>query len=262
MSDMTSEPVEDYLDRLLLTLPGSPRQVRQTLSEVEAHLHDAVAEGVGSGMTQHDAEVAAVSRIGPAYAITGRTPQFSRPAAALIRRTALAGSLVGGVALVAYWISAMISWILAAIRGGSFVTAPFPAGSYTQADCARWMAGDPSARNCVAAMTSDHVGDIVLQGFAAGVLGALALVAFWLMRYRWRDRGTLTALPMGSAEAVGAILAGLVAFAGIAVGLNIESGQQGHGAGQPFAIALAAFGAALFFVIRLYVSARKRVIAT
>jgi hypothetical protein len=44
----TGEPVEDYLDQLLLTLGGSPRQVRHTLAEVEEHLRDVVAEGTAA----------------------------------------------------------------------------------------------------------------------------------------------------------------------------------------------------------------------
>lgn len=250
------DPVEDYLDRLLLTLSGPPRYVRHTLAEVEAHLHDAVAAEVALGASQADAERAAVQRMGPVQGVTGRSATFARPTAAVVRRAALAGCLVGGVALVAYGVSAGISWVLAAIRGGTFVTAPFPPGSYTSSDCARWQAGDPSAHSCVAAMTADHVGDIVLQGFAAGIVGLLALMAFWSMRRRWQDRGTRTALPVGSAEAVGAILAVLVSATGLAMALDIELVQQGQGAGQPLSIAVAALGAAAFFAIRLYRTVR------
>jgi hypothetical protein len=245
-------PVEDYLDRLLLSLSGSPRHVRHTLAEVEAHLHDAVAEELAAGRSQAEAEQAAVARIGAVHAVTGRTAAFSRPSAAVVRRTALAGSLIGGVALVAYAVSAAISWALAALRGSEFVTAPFPPGSYTSADCTRWLAGDPATRSCVAAMTRDHVGDIILQGLAAGFLGLLALLAFWFMRQRWQDRGTLTALRVGSAEAVGAILALLVAVAGVGFAVDLETVQRGQGAGQPIAIALAALCAAAFFALRLY----------
>jgi hypothetical protein len=251
-----SELVEDYLDQVLLTLSGPPRHVRHTLAEVEAHLHDAVAAELALGKSQADAERAAVARMGPVRAVTGRSAGFARPSAAAVRRAALAGSLVGGVALVAYGISAAISWALAAMRGGTFVTAPFPPGSYTSSDCARWQAGDPSAHGCVAAMTADHVGDIVLQGFAGGIVGVLALLAFWSMRRRWQDRGTLTALPVGSAEAVGFILAVLVSVAGLITALNIETVQQGRGAGQPFSIAVAALGAAAFFAFRLYRAVR------
>jgi hypothetical protein len=102
------QPVEEYLDRLLLTLSGPPRQVRHTLAEVEAHLHDAVAEAVAAGVPEHEAQLAAVRRVGPVQAVTGRTALSGRPAAAMLRRCALAGSLVGGVALVAIGISAAL----------------------------------------------------------------------------------------------------------------------------------------------------------
>jgi hypothetical protein len=253
-----SEPVEEYLDRLLLTLGGSPRYVRHTLAEVEAHLHDAVSEEISRGLSRQQAEAAAVARIGPVQAVSGRNSAFAHPTAALFRRSALAGTLVGGVALVAYGISGAIGWAMADIRGGSFLTAPFPPGSYTRADCDDWLTGDPATHNCVTAMISDHVGDIVLQGFAAGLLGIIALLAFAAMRRRWQDRATLTALPVGSAEAAGAVLAALVTVAGLVRWINIETNQQAQGAGQPLSIAMAAACAATFFAVRLYRAVRPR----
>jgi hypothetical protein len=250
--------VEDYLDRLLLTLSGPPRQVRHTLAEVEAHLQDAVAEGVAAGLPEHEAQAAAIARIGPLHAVTGRTALFSRSAAALIRRTALAGSLVGGVGLVAVGISGAIAWALSAIRGGTFLTAPFPPGSYTPADCARWLAGDPATHSCIRAMTHDHVGEIILNSFAAGILGLLTLLAFWWMRRRWQDRGTLTALPVGSAEASGAILATAVMLLSLGGAVDTEMVQRGQGAGEQFSLAAGAFGAAVFFAIRLWRAFRAR----
>jgi HAAS len=246
-----SEPVEEYLDKLLLTLSGPPRQVRCTLAEVEAHLHDVVAEEMAAGKSRAEAEHAAVARMGAPSQITGRPMQFGRPAAALMRRTALAGSLIGGIALVAVGISGAIGWGLAALRGGTFLVAPFPQGSYTSADCARWLAGDPAARNCITAMTSDHVGEVILNSFAAGVLGLMALSAYGWMRRRWQDRGTLTALPIGSAEAVGAILALIVAVGTAGRGINLELIQHGQGAGHMFSLAIGAVAAATFFIVRL-----------
>ena len=254
----TDEPVEDYLDRLLLTLGGSPRQVRHTLAEIEAHLHDVVAEEMAAGKSRTAAEAAAVARIGSVCDVTGRRAAFGRPTAALVRRTALAASLVGGVGLVAVGVSGAMSWALAATRGGSFVTAPFPPGSYTGADCARWLSGDLGTHNCVTAMIADHVGDIVLQSFAGGVVGVLVLMAHEWMRRRWHDRGTLTALPLGSAEAAGGLLALLVAVGALGSGINTELVQRGQGAGQQFSLAVAALGAAIFFAIRLRGAARSR----
>ncbi|HUZ25399.1 MAG TPA: permease prefix domain 1-containing protein [Streptosporangiaceae bacterium] len=253
-----ADPVEDYLDRLLLTLGGSPRQVRHTLAEVEAHLHDAVAAGIAAGLPEHEAQAAAVARIGPVHAVTGRIAAFSRPSAALIRRTALAGSLVGGVALVAVGVSGAISWLLAIAGGGTFLTAPFPPGSYTRADCARWLAADPAAHSCVRAMTDDHTGEVILGSFAAGILGLAVLAAFWWMRRRWQDRSTLTALPVGSAEAAGVILAGLVTVVTLGTGIDAELVQRGVGAGRPFSLAIAALAAAVYFAIRLRRMVRLR----
>jgi len=256
MSDMRdlpagSEPVEEYLDRLLLTLSGPPRQVRRTLAEVEAHLHDAVAEEIAAGKSEAEAEQAAVARLGTISQITGRPLQFGRPTAALLRRTALAGSLIGGIALVAVGVSGAIGWGLAALRGGTFLVAPFPQGSYTRSDCARWLAGDPSTHSCLTAMTADHVGEVILNSFAAGLLGVLALSAYGWMRRRWQDRGTLTALPIGSAEAVGSILALIVAVGTAGRGINLELVQNGQGAGEMFSLTIGALAAATFFIVRL-----------
>lgn len=246
-----SEPVEDYLDKLLVTLSGPPRQVRRTLAEIEAHLHDAVAEGLAAGKPQLEAETAAVARMGAVSQVTGHPAQFSRPAAALMRRSALAGSLIGGIALVAVGISGAIGWAMAALRGGTFLVAPFPSGSYTSADCARWLAQDPSTHNCIVAMTADHVGEVILNSFAAGVLGVLALSAYGWMRRRWQDRGTLTALPIGSAEAVGAVLALIVATGTAGRGLNLALVQHGQGAGEMFSLSISALAAAAVFIARL-----------
>ncbi|HEY7147464.1 MAG TPA: permease prefix domain 1-containing protein [Streptosporangiaceae bacterium] len=246
-----AEPVEEYLDRLLLTLPGPPRQVRRTLAEVEAHLQDAVAEGLAAGLPEPQAQAAAVARIGPVHATAGRPALLTAPLMALLRRIVLSGALIGAVGLIAFGCSAGISWALAVAHGGTFVTAPFPAGSYSQADCARWLAGDPGARDCLAAMTADHVGDIVLSG-AAGLVAGLALLALsWWLRRRWQDHATRTALPAGSAEAAGAALALLVMIATLGGGIDAELVQRGIGAGQLFSLAVAALGAAAFFGLRL-----------
>ena len=52
--------IEDFLDRLLVSLRGSPRRVRHTLAEVEAHLRDAVDEGMAAGLPEPEAQAWAV----------------------------------------------------------------------------------------------------------------------------------------------------------------------------------------------------------
>ena len=92
-------------------------------------------------------------------------------------------------------------------------------------------------------MTSDHVGDIILQGAAAGFIGLIAVLQFWSMRQRWQDRGTLIAAGRRRRAGI-VILALLVAFVGAGNAVDLEAIERGVGAGQPIAIAIAALCAA------------------
>jgi hypothetical protein len=243
------DAVEQFLDRLLVSLSGSPRQVRYTLAEVEAHLRDAVAEGMAAGLSERDAQAWAVERMGPVHTVTGGPAVFTRPSGALLRRLALTACLVGGAGLAAIGGAGLIGRWFQAVYGTKFLTAPWPPGSYTRADCADWLAGDKGTRSCVTAMLADHAGDIMLEATAAGVLGLLVLATYVVLRMRWRDRATMTALPAGSAQALGAVLAGLAAVACFGVAWNTETARLGVGAGLPWSLGLAAAVTAIGFAL-------------
>jgi len=243
--------VEEYLDQVLVTVSGSPRQVRHTLAEVEAHLRDAVDEGVAAGLPEAEAQARAVLRMGPVSGVAGSLAVLSRPSAGLLRRLVLTAALVGGAGFVAVGASGLIARLLLALKGNAFVTAPFPPGSYTRADCARWLAGDPGTHSCVTAMLADHAGDILLQTTAAGLLGVIALAAYLVLRQRWRDRATMRAMPAGTAEALGAVLAGLAAVACLGQAFDTEVVQRGVGAGQAWSLGLAAMLTAAAFAAAL-----------
>ena len=57
-----NEPIEDYLDQLLLTLTGPPRSVRHTLAEVESHLRDSADSARRTGLDDVSAERLAVEQ--------------------------------------------------------------------------------------------------------------------------------------------------------------------------------------------------------
>jgi len=249
IADTPADAIEDYLDRLIVTLSGSPRQVRHTLAEVEAHLRDAVAEGVAAGLTEPAAQAQAVARMGPVHGVTGRGPALTRPSMAMARRLALTAALIGGAGFLAIGAAGVFARLLLTVRGDAFLTAPWPAGSYTRADCARWLAGDPGTHSCVTAMLADHVGDFLLQATAAGLLGLIALAAYLALRQRWQDRATLTALPAGTAEALGTALAGLAAVVCLGQAVNTEMVQHGIGAGEPWSLGAAAAVAAVAFAL-------------
>jgi hypothetical protein len=245
------DAVEDFLDRLLVSLSGSPRRVRHTLAEVESHLRDAVDEGMAAGLSEPEAQEWAVERMGPVHTVTGGPAALSRPSGALMRRLTLMAALVGGAGLTAIGGAGLIARWFQAVKGTAFITAPWAPGSYTQADCARWLAGDRATHSCVTAMLADHAGDIALETTAAGILGLLLLAGYVTLRIRWRDRATMTALPPGSAQALGAALAGLAAGACFAVAYNIENTQRGIGAGLPWSLGLAAAIIAVLFALAL-----------
>ena len=253
-SDITGaheDLIEEYLDHVLVSLSGSPRQVRHTLAEIEAHLRDAVAEGLAAGLPESEAQARAVLRMGPVNGVTGMPAVLSRPSEALVRRLTLTVALVGGAGLTAIGVAGLIGRWFLAVKGTAFLTAPFPPGSYTRADCARWLAGDRGTRSCVTAMLADHAGDVMLEATAAGVLGLLLLAGYVVLRSRWHDRATMTALPAGFAQALGAILAGLAAVGCLAVAWNVETTQRGIGAGVPWSLGLAATGTAIAFALSL-----------
>ena len=250
-ADAPSDPIEDYLDRLLVSLSGSPRQVRHTLAEVEAHLRDAVAEGIAAGLPEETAQVQALERIGPVHAVTGRPAGLTRPSAALLRRLTLTAALVGGAGFVAIGGAGLVGRLLQALKGNLFMTTPFPPGTYTQADCARWLAGDPGTRSCVTAMLADHAFDYLLQATACGLLGLAGLAAYLYLRRRWSDRATATALPAGTAQGLGAILAGIAAVACFGQVIDLVTVQRGVGVGEPLSLGIAAAVAAAAFAFAL-----------
>jgi hypothetical protein len=219
-------------------LPGSPRQTRHLLAEVEGHLDDLVEAGRRAGLDEHTARVRAVERMGPVGGVVPRRRLLPALTPAR-RRILLALFLVGGVGGVAVGIAGAIAAAVRAVWGDRTIAVVFPEGSYTSADCARWTRLYPN-RSCLQAMTADHANDFLL-----------ATLACWsVLRRRWWSRAVAIALPPGSEQVVGALLAGLatVAFAG--QGLDEVLVTYGRGAGQPFSLAAAACGASIVLALR------------
>jgi hypothetical protein len=250
--------IEDYLDRLFVSVSGSPRQARHTLAEVEAHLRDAVADGVASGLSEREAQAQAIERIGPVQAVTGRPAALARPSRALLRRVTLTAALVGGAGLLAIGFAALLGSIFDAIKGDKFLTAPWPPGVYTQADCARWLAGDHATHSCVTAMLDDHTTEILGNASLCGILGVIVLAVYVMLRRRWQDRATRTALPAGTAQVLGGGLAALVAVACYGQVVDIETVQHGIGAGTPLSLGIAATMAAAGFGLAFGYLVRRR----
>jgi hypothetical protein len=222
-------PVEEYLDRLLIELRGSARDVRRILAETEEHLRDATAEGVAEGLSEEEAQRRAVDRFGPPRVVASR---FGRPPVwPAVTALARAGVPLAVVGLIAIGVSGVVSEVLGRLFGPAFVAGDLPDVRYTAARCADFQEYFPG-KSCLDAAAWHHWGEVVEYRAATGVLGLLLLVG-WLLYRRRRRLDTRLTLPAGLMAGAAAALYGLAAAALLLVGLDSAvAGGMTSGAGQ------------------------------
>jgi hypothetical protein len=236
------DPVEAYLDAVLSHAPGSPRQVRRTLAEVEAHLADSVAALQAGGLAESAARAEAVRRMGaPDGAVDRPWPSGPFRLPQPVRRQLLLAVLrLAGLAGLFLGLAGLLAAGIAAIWGASAIATPFPAGSYSLADCRRWLAAYPASHSCTAAMTADHAADFLRNAALAGLLGVAALIVRQVLRRRWRGLASGAIEPL-----IGAGLAGLSALGFAAAAFDAVTVTRSQGVGQPISLAVAAGCAAV-----------------
>jgi hypothetical protein len=146
--------IEEYLSDLRASLELAPEEAGLVVAEAEDHLRETAACGLTAGMTEHEAQQAAISAFGsisavvrahasrPADFIRGRTP------AAILGDLILAGWRLAATGLIAVGISGLVVLLMNLAFGRAF-TGQAPAGvSFQKADCAYWMSLWPGARTC------------------------------------------------------------------------------------------------------------------
>ncbi|HEX3393812.1 MAG TPA: permease prefix domain 1-containing protein [Acidimicrobiales bacterium] len=236
MNDQTvSDPIEVYLDRLLVELSGRARNVRRILAEADDHLRDAVESGVAEGLLPAEAEQRAIDRFGSPATVARRFTR--RPGRLLpvpvLSQLVLALALLAGVGLVGVGVSGALAGGMGVAFGKDFVSGDVAGVTYTPARCADYLEYHPEAGTCARAATAHHFDEIVEYRLAAGILGLLVLGGLFLVR---RSSPLARVIPMG--EGVGLLPDGFVATTGAAVfgcaaGVLIASGlaQVGGGSG-------------------------------
>jgi hypothetical protein len=224
--DLIGEYLRDLGDSLELAAEEAGRVV----AEAEDHLRESAAFGLAAGMTEHEAQLAAISAFGPVTAVVrahasrpdgfirGRTP------AAILGDLVLAGWKLAGTGLIAVGVSGIVVLLMNIVFGRAF-TGQAPAGvSFPQARCAYWLSVWPGARTCAAAHMLEASSDAVILRAGAGVIGTALLLAYGVVRYVQRRRGRgpavvlagyfpLLAAGVFGAGAVGLALAQLTGFA-------------------------------------------------
>ncbi|MGH3070024.1 MAG: HAAS signaling domain-containing protein [Streptosporangiaceae bacterium] len=63
------DPIEEYLDQLRAGLRTGPQEAELILAEAEDHLRETAAAGLAIGMTEREAQEAAISSFGPVRAV-------------------------------------------------------------------------------------------------------------------------------------------------------------------------------------------------
>lgn len=261
MGDLTESgqgdgsPVEEYLDRLFDRLAGTGSTGRRALDEVTDHLRASTAAGVAAGLSPVDAERAAVDRFGPVE----RTARGLRPVPGFpLRRLAASAAVLGSFGLVAVGLSGLVAGALGAVFGKPFVSGDPPGVTYTAARCADFLEYHPDAGSCQAAAVAHHFDEVVSYRVAAGVLGLLALLAFWVLRRlgplsgpAWAARPDLVAIVGAGAFAVGAV------FFGGAGSMELLSGLR-DGTGGLISAGLVSLVAAALFIPVLVGQLRRR----
>lgn len=184
---MSDDLVRSYLAGLRAKLRVKDAEL--ILAEAEDHLRESVAAGLAIGMTEAEAQEAAISAFGPVRTVV-RAHRASRA-----WRVQLAGDLVlavwklGWIGMFAIAGSGLLALAMDLLFGRSFVGRA-PAGTtYSAAKCQYWLTQWPGAHTCAQAATLETSVDVVTERLVAGGLGGLFLLAGYLIaRALWRRR--------------------------------------------------------------------------
>ena len=189
------DPIGQYLATLRAGLRVAPGEAEIIVAEAEDHLRETVAVGLAAGMTEREAQEAAISAFGSVRAVVRAhesTPGHlmkSRTPAAVLGDMFLAAWKLAGLGLMAIGASGLVVALMNKTVGRAF-TGQAPAGvSFPKAACAYWMSAWPDAPTCGAAHMLEASGDAVLLRIGAGLVGVAVLEAYVIARYLMRRRG-------------------------------------------------------------------------
>jgi hypothetical protein len=180
-------PVRQYLDQLRASLrtPGASL----ILAEAEDHLREAVAAGLAAGLTEREAQEAAISSFGSVRAVVRAHQARRGRTAAVMGDLAMMAWKLTGLVLVAYDASVLIAYVLARTGAPAVgLRAVQPAGGHGP-----WLAAN----------------------IAAGIAALPLLAGYYLARRRQRrrrveERPGARSFPLLAAIWFGAAAAGLI----------------------------------------------------
>jgi hypothetical protein len=180
---------EDLIARYLAELRTSlrTRDADLVLAEAEDHLRESAAAGLAIGMTEREAQEAAISAFGSVRAVVRAHNRRSRQ---VLADLVLAGLKLGSAGMFAIAASGVVALVMNHVFGRSFVGGTHGSGdAFTRAQCQHWMAIWSGARTCGQAAMLEASSDAVSLRIIAGGLGGAVLLAGYLLAARYWRRG-------------------------------------------------------------------------
>jgi hypothetical protein len=189
------DPIGPYLATLRASLRIAPGEAELIVAEAEDHLRETVSAGLAAGMTEREAQEAAISAFGsvravvrahdstPGYLVTGRS------VTAVLGDMFLAAWKLAGLGLIAVGASGLVVALMNVTLGRVFTGQAPPGVRFPKADCAYWMRLWPTAPTCGAAHMLEASSDAVVLRFGAGIVGVALFEAYVIVHYLTRRRG-------------------------------------------------------------------------
>jgi hypothetical protein len=246
---------EDLIARYLAELRTSlrTRDADLVLAEAEDHLRESAAAGLAIGMTEREAQEAAISAFGSVRAVVRAHNRRSRQ---VLADLVLAGLKLGSAGLFAAAASGVVALVMNHVFGRSFVGGTHGSGAeFTRAQCQHWMTIWSGARTCGQAAMLEASSDAVSLRIIAGGLGGAVLLAGYLLAVRYWRRGVpvlpTAFFPLAAAAAftTGALALVVCTFTGAPFAAPADPGTFLSGA-LVAAAAAAAFAARARHVLR------------
>ena len=231
MRDDRQDLIGAYLGELRMRLRGPDAEL--VLAEAEDHLRESVAAGLAIGMSEREAQEAAISAFGPVRAVVRAHGLRKGYVADLV----LMALKLGWTGMFAVAASGFAALAMNRLVGRSFVGGA-PAGTrFAPAQCQYWLSIWHGAHSCgQAAMLESSSDAVSLRVLGGGAAGLVLLGGYLLASLYWR-RGGVRVLPRAlfplaaaAAFTAGALVLVVCTFTGGSLGVPAGPGAYLSGA--------------------------------
>jgi hypothetical protein len=236
---VSGDLISAYLDELRVRLRTPDTGL--VLAEAEDHLRESVAAGIAIGMSEREAQEAAISSFGSVRAVVRAHNLTSKQVAADL---VVMGLKLGWIGMFSVAASGFVALAMNHVFGRGFVGGA-PAGTkFAPAQCQYWLSIWHGAHTCARAAMLESSSDAVSLRVIGGGIGGLVLLGGYLLALLYLRRRS-SMLPGGffplAATAVFTIGALALAVASVTGGpLGVPAGPGAYLSGALVALGVAA----------------------